>query len=360
MRINKFKPPQYSKDSFDQKDLSDLLGKNIQYASKGRWAFHHILKAEKIRGDVAIPAYICDKVLSSFSDTNAKPVFFDVDPRDLNPSFEDFVKLAESRRIEAVLVASLYGFPAELDRFEKYCMENSILMIDDAAQSFGAKLNGRYVGSFGGSGFLSFSPGKSTAGPMGSFFWTGKEYSFARSENTLFHLVSYLDFYINRLKVDTFKRMKMGALIPIAQKFVFDKFLKTDIRNDEIPNFERKILEAIVFDILNGKFDFRKKYFTLLTSSLDRHACLEPVRSLRGEDYPHKLVVRCKNADVAVALRSYLMKADIYSGFGYPLLMPEHIDFEGLSTVSGRIVEIPIENDEKKMEYLQSTLNQFS
>jgi dTDP-4-amino-4,6-dideoxygalactose transaminase len=58
-----------------------------------------------------------------------------MDIEDLNPSFKSLVALI-TKDIDAVLVASMYGNPADLISFEKYCFKNNIILIDDAAQGF--------------------------------------------------------------------------------------------------------------------------------------------------------------------------------------------------------------------------------
>ena len=67
-------------------------------------------------------------------------------------------------------MAGLYGNPVDYPGIEKICKDFGVKLIDDAAQSFGAKLNGRLAGTWGDAGFFSFSPGKSTPGHLGSFF----------------------------------------------------------------------------------------------------------------------------------------------------------------------------------------------
>ena len=80
--------------------------------------------------------------------------------------------LGKLHGVSAVLVVSMYGNPADYHRIERICKQNKWFMIDDAAQSMGAELDGKPVGTFGNAGFYSFSPGKPTAGPMGAFYWS--------------------------------------------------------------------------------------------------------------------------------------------------------------------------------------------
>lgn len=56
-------------------------------------------------------------------------------------------------------MAGLYGNPVDYPGIEKICKDFGIKLIDDAAQSFGAKLNGRLAGTWGDAGFFPFLPG---------------------------------------------------------------------------------------------------------------------------------------------------------------------------------------------------------
>ena len=58
--------------------------------------------------------------------------------------------------ISCLLVASMYGNPADMVQLEGLCKEHGIKLIDDAAQSFGAKIQDRFIGTFGDAGFMAF------------------------------------------------------------------------------------------------------------------------------------------------------------------------------------------------------------
>jgi len=169
MKINIFTPPRFTKQPLDIEYLNNTTNKQWHYTSNGRASIYQILKPLNIT-QILVPVYICETVLVPLKKLNIKPIFYDLDIDDLNPSLESIEKLSKKYDVKAVLVASIYGNPANLVEIEKYCFKNNIFLIDDAAQSFGAKLDGRLVGTFGDAGFFSFSPGKPTAGHMGSFF----------------------------------------------------------------------------------------------------------------------------------------------------------------------------------------------
>ena len=64
------------------------------------------------------------------------------------------------RRTRAVVVVHLYGHPADMNKIQKICAENDLVLIEDCAQAHGAMINGKKVGSFGDFGAFSFYPTK--------------------------------------------------------------------------------------------------------------------------------------------------------------------------------------------------------
>jgi len=78
----------------------------------------------------------------------ATPVLVDVDERTmlLDP---EALERAWTPRTRAVLPVHLNGFPCEMDRIVDFCSRRSLALIEDCAQAFGARFDGRSVGSFG-------------------------------------------------------------------------------------------------------------------------------------------------------------------------------------------------------------------
>ncbi|MCK4440519.1 MAG: DegT/DnrJ/EryC1/StrS aminotransferase family protein, partial [Sulfurovaceae bacterium] len=178
MIIEKFVPPKIIKNKHGIDYLKNIHN-NFQYASRGRWALYHCLLANKVnKGYILLPAFACKTILEPIKLLNLIPIFYDIDLEDLNPSIESINKLILKNEIKAAVIVSMYGNPANLREIEKLLKQNNILMIDDAAQAFGATLENRFIGTFGDSGFFSFSPGKTTVAHMGAFFWTKEAYTF--------------------------------------------------------------------------------------------------------------------------------------------------------------------------------------
>jgi len=120
----------------------------------------------------------------------ATPVFVDIDPKTYNidpaklalsikalkandpsiyplPSFSDHSPstINHQLRPKGVIPVDLFGLPADYEAIEEIAKENDMFVIEDAAQSFGAKYKDKMACSFGNVGCTSFFPAK----PLGCY-----------------------------------------------------------------------------------------------------------------------------------------------------------------------------------------------
>ena len=95
----------------------------------------------------------------------AKPVFVDVEP-DTGNMDASLLDAAITARTKAVMPVSLYGQPADMDEISAIAASRGeIVVIEDAAQSFGATYHGRRSGALSALGCTSFFPSK----PLGCY-----------------------------------------------------------------------------------------------------------------------------------------------------------------------------------------------
>lgn len=102
-----------------------------------------------------------------------EPVFIDseyktwnLDPQALDKAFELF---PDTR---VVVVANLYGIPAQFAEIKKICDEHNAILIEDAAESFGASYMGTQTGAFGLFNAISFNGNKIITGSSGGMLLT--------------------------------------------------------------------------------------------------------------------------------------------------------------------------------------------
>ena len=89
----------------------------------------------------------------------AKPIFADINPHTFNINHKLIEKLI-TKETKAIMPVHLFGQSCEIIQINKLCKKYKIALIEDCAQSFGAKKANRYTGTFGDFGCYSFFPTK--------------------------------------------------------------------------------------------------------------------------------------------------------------------------------------------------------
>lgn len=112
------------------------------------------------KGDeVIVPALTFVATANPILYVGAAPVFVDVDAKTWNISPEE-IKKAITKKTKAIIPVHLYGNPCNMDEIMKIAKEHGLYVIEDAAQSLGARYKGRYTGTFGDLGCFSFNGNK--------------------------------------------------------------------------------------------------------------------------------------------------------------------------------------------------------
>lgn len=119
---------------------------------------------------VLVPSFTFAATAEAVALAGATPVFVDVQRDDFNldpnvlPQGLEWAR-ASGLRPTAVIAVDLFGQPADYDRIGAFCQDAGLVLIADAAQSFGATLDGRRVGTLARLSTTSFFPAK----PLGCY-----------------------------------------------------------------------------------------------------------------------------------------------------------------------------------------------
>ena len=149
-----------------EKDCAAFLGvKHAFGVSSGTDALLLALMALGIgEGDeVLVPAFTFFCTAGSVARLGARPVWVDIDPHHFNLSLADAARKV-SPRTRAIMPVHLFGQALDLDALESFAAAHRIRVIEDAAQSMGARWKGRLTMSVGDFGATSFFPSKNLGG----------------------------------------------------------------------------------------------------------------------------------------------------------------------------------------------------
>ena len=105
--------------------------------------------------EVIIPSHTFTATAYPFLKNGAEIVWADIDLKTRVVTAET-IKQKLTSKTKAIVVVHLYGYGAEMEEIIKLANEHDLLVIEDAAQALGVKVDGQSVGTFGDFGVFSF------------------------------------------------------------------------------------------------------------------------------------------------------------------------------------------------------------
>lgn len=180
----------YMKEAFDTNWMS-TVGKNIdeverlaeerigiKYAvglSCGTAALHLCMKLAGVKPgekvfcsdmtfDASVNPVVYEGGVPVFIDTD--PETWNMDPVALEKAFEMYPE------VKVVVAAHLYGMVGKIDEIRAICDRHGAVLVEDAAESLGAKYKGKETGTFGTYNAISFNGNKIITGSSGGMLLT--------------------------------------------------------------------------------------------------------------------------------------------------------------------------------------------
>ena len=138
--------------------------------NSGTSALHADLLAHNVTdGEVIVPSFSFISTANVVVLAGAKPRFAEIEEESygLNP---ESVKEKIASKTKAIIPVHYGGAPCkEIKALKEIADDHNLLLIEDAAESFGAKFGDKDIGTFGGAAILSFCQNKIiTAGEGGA------------------------------------------------------------------------------------------------------------------------------------------------------------------------------------------------
>ena len=151
--------------AFEEESARAVEAKYAIAVSSGTDALLLALMAMEIGpGDeVLVPTFTFFATAGCVSRTGATPVFVDVCPICFNLDAAD-ARAKITPRTRAIIPVHLFGQCADMDSINALAREHNLRVIEDAAQSMGARYRGRSCGTIGDAGVFSFFPSKNLGG----------------------------------------------------------------------------------------------------------------------------------------------------------------------------------------------------
>lgn len=266
----------------------------------------------------------------------ATPVF--VEPDAHYQIDADKVEACITEKTKAVMVVHLYGLVADMDKVISICRKHNLKLIEDCAQSHGAKFHGKMTGTFGDIGCFSFYPSKN----LGAF---GDGGAIVTDDEALAKEAKIFRNY--------------GS-----EKRYYNKVVGMNSRLDELQagllNVRLAHMEEITRErqLLAGRYREKLKHEQIML----------PMERAGTETVWHQYVIRC---DRRQELIDYLSQRGIGTIIHYPI--PPHLseayaylghkkgDFPITERYADSVLSIPMYTGmtEKEQDYVIRAVNEF-
>ena len=162
-----------------EKTFQSLVGSPAVALSSGTSGLHLALRASGVRPGDEVVAQSLTFVASTnpILQEHARPILIDSDRTtwNIDPNLlSDFLsrRARDNRLPKAVMAVHLFGQPAAIDDLVSICTRYGVTLIEDAAESLGARYRGRHPGTLGHVGVFSFNGNKMITGTTGGMLVT--------------------------------------------------------------------------------------------------------------------------------------------------------------------------------------------
>ena len=221
-------------ERFENK-LAEYLGlKYVACVSSGSAAIEVAIRALGISNkEVITTATSCIPTVNSVIGSGNKAVMVDISREDYNI---DACRIEEAitKNTGAILPVHLYGKPAKIDKIKEIGKKHGIPVIEDCAQSMGARYKGKMVGSFGEIGCFSLNITKVITTGEGGFIATNDDET-AKKAGIIrnYGMVPHDSSYNYIMYGYNFKYTNLLAAVGLAQLRKIDSIIKSRRENAE-------------------------------------------------------------------------------------------------------------------------------
>tara|TARA_Y200000002_G_scaffold361762_1_gene348155 strand:+ start:2681 stop:3799 length:1119 start_codon:yes stop_codon:yes gene_type:complete len=318
-----------------EKNLKKFFSRNVVTVNSGTDALTLGMYVAGIKkGDEVITtsnSYIAST--ATIVHLGAKPIFADVLPdQNINP---DIIEKLITKKTKAIMAVHLTGRSCNMDSILKIAKKNKLLVIEDCAQAFGSKFNGKLCGTFGDIGCFSTHPLKNFNGMGDGGFVITKRSSSAK-------IISRLRNHGLRTRDD-------------ADSLGY---------NSRLDNIQAGILNYRLRNI-NKIIQKRRNNAKYFLKNLDKRFIFAPEEKKKEYNTYHLFVIQVPERD---ALQKHLKSNGIESYIHYPkpihmqkMFKNKSYDLKNTIDQSKRILSIPTHHglSKKQLKYIVDTVNGY-
>lgn len=223
--------------------------------TSGTTALHLMLASAGLgpNDEVIIPDYTFVSTALAVSYLDAKPVFVDIDKKTWNINVEKIEEKITSKT-KAIIPVDIYGVPTDMSAIKRIAKKYNLIILEDAAEALGAKINGKKVGSEADGAIFSFYGNKTITTGEGGMLVTNSKRIYERAKCLKEYGRDSKNRYISIMVGFNYRMTNMQAALGLGQLKRIETILK---RKAEILNLYKqhlKTIPGIIFQEIPGGF----------------------------------------------------------------------------------------------------------
>ena len=286
-----------------EKKWSEWLGvKHTVFVNSGSSANFLTMAALKLmhgKGEIIVPTLTWVSDIVSVIQNNFKPVFVDINPRNLCMSENEIISKVNKKTL-AVFITHVQGFNALSNKLISFLKKKKILLIEDVCESHGATFKNKKLGTFGKISNFSFYYAHHMSTIEGGAICT--------NDKNIYEMVRILRSHgmVRESNNSNFEKKMIKKYPKLSPKFIF-LYPGYNFRNNEIS----ATIGINQLKSLNRNNQKRKKNFKLFLKLIDKSKYRTDFDTEGSCNYAFPVILKTKNLKIRDNFEKILIKNKI-------------------------------------------------
>ena len=258
-----------------------------------------VLKILYGKGEIILPPLTWVSDINSVIQNNFKPVFVDINPKNLCMSEEEIVKKVNKNTL-AVFMTHAQGFNGLTSKLISFLKKRKVLLIEDVSESHGATFNKRKLGTFGKISNFSFYYAHHMSTIEGGMICT--------NDKKIYEIVKILRSHgmARESNNSVFEKKMIKTYPKLSPKFIF-LYSGYNFRNNEVGG----VIGLNQLNSLDKNNKKRKENFKFFLKLLDQSKYRTDFQLEGSCNYAFPVILKRKNLKSRNLFEKVLMKNKI-------------------------------------------------
>ena len=251
------------------------------------------------KGEIVVPTLTWVSDIVSVIQNNFKPVFVDINPKNLCMSESQIIKKVNNKTL-AVFITHVQGFNGLSDKLISFLKKRKILLIEDVCESHGATFNNKKLGTFGKISNFSFYYAHHMSTIEGGMICT--------NDKKIYEILKMLRSHgmVRESGNALFERKMIKKYPKLSPKFIF-LYSGYNFRNNEVG----AAIGLSQLKSLDKNNNRRKQNFNLFLKLIDKSKYRTDFDTKGSCNYAFPVILKTKNLKFRTNFEKELLKNKI-------------------------------------------------